>query len=131
MKTWKKAVLLILPVAALGFCFLPDGVKMVFAPTPETRSVSYYPYWHMLPVGYGQFAPMLTMIAAAVLVVLAAVGLRKNTLAAVKAVSAVAFVLSVLPVAFESYTAVGAGISALLAAEFIFSGVFLFGKKHN
>ena len=129
MKTWKKAVLLILPLAALALCILPGGVRMEFAPSPDTRTVSCYPYLHMLPFGYGHFAPMLTFAFTVIIAVLAAVGIRKNTVRAVIILSVLTFVISVLPAVTGAYTVIGGCITALLAAEFILAAVFAQKEK--
>lgn len=101
---------------------------MTFAPGPGETVKCFYPFFSMMPLGYGNFFPaaiVLLSIACALLLIFA----PKARLALL-----VCLVLSVLAnvaswILFASFTAVGLGI--FLAQAVIFSVLLLFGDRKN
>lgn len=70
----------ILPVCAVVLTAMPGFVRMRFAaPAPEPAYIEYCSGFSMLPVGYGNWGPMLAGIFACVLVVLAFIGLFRSS----------------------------------------------------
>lgn len=101
---------------------------MTFAPGPGETVKCFYPFFSMMPLGYGNFFPaaiVLLSIACALLLIFA----PKARLALL-----VCLVLSILAnvaswILFASFTAVGLGI--FLAQAVIFSVLLLFGDRKN
>lgn len=101
---------------------------MTFAPGPGETVKCFYPFFSMMPLGYGNFFPaaiVLLSIACALLLIFA----PKARLALL-----VCLVLSVLAnvaswILFASFTAVGLGI--FLVQAVIFSVLLLFGDRKN
>lgn len=70
-KKMRNLLLVLLPVLAVGLTAQPDSVMMRFAaPEPEPAYIEYCSGFSMLPVGYGNWGPMLAGIISCVLVVL-------------------------------------------------------------
>lgn len=113
---------------SLILMLLPGGVSMTFAPGPGETVKCFYPFFSMMPLGYGNFFPaaiVLLSIACALLLIFA----PKARLALL-----VCLVLSVLAnvaswILFASFTAVGLGI--FLVQAVIFSVLLLFGDRKN
>ena len=120
----KKLSALILPVIALIFEILPDGVAMRFAAPPgEPPIIVKTSYFNLLPLGYADFAPLFTAILTVLLLIilfLYAVKSNPKLLKAGKTVSLAAAVISLCPVFFASYTVIGGFISVSLLAEFLY-----------
>ena len=101
---------------------------MTFAPGPGETVKCFYPFFSMMPLGYGNFFPaaiVLLSIACALLLIFA----PKARLALL-----VCLVLSVLAnvaswILFASFTAVGLGI--FLVQAVIFSVLLFFGDRKN
>ena len=74
MKDRKKAViLLMLSAAALALTFYPQGVVMNFMGENGEKFPFYYPYWSLMPMGYGNWGPLITAAGVAAAAVCAAV----------------------------------------------------------
>ena len=120
----KKISVLIFPVIALILEILPCGVTMRFASPPgEEPFIENTSYFDLLPLGYGNFAPLITAVLTAVLLVVLLFYIIKGGPALWKTgknISLAAAVVSVCPVLFASYTVIGGFISASLSAEFLY-----------
>lgn len=60
---------------ALVLEMLPIGAVMVFATSPTERTIEVYSYFSMLPVGYANFAPLLTGILTILIILLGVIAL--------------------------------------------------------
>ena len=99
----------LLPATALVLEALPFGVRMVFAPGPETRAVTFHAFFSFLPFGYGVFGP-----------VIAALLTRKQARTpGVTVLSAAALLAAVSPLFYvpDTFTVCGGLICVLLALE--------------
>ena len=70
----KRAAAILLyaiPLLILLLGTYPKSVIMVFAPGPGERYIEYVSCYDLLAVGYADWGPMLTMISAAVILILA------------------------------------------------------------
>ena len=120
MKKWFGVSLGIL-LCILVLELLPWGVAMRWgSPDPTRQPVSYYPYFHPLPYGYGNFGPFLTALLTSLLLIFSIVflcfkkpGFRWLTMLHI--LTAVAFLTSLMPlVMLGQFTVIGGFISALL-----------------
>ena len=115
---------LLFPFVALILEFLPNGVAMHFmAPPGEEPFVTMTSYADLLALGYGNFGPFLTIVLTLVLINIIFLYIFKNNskfLGRAKIISLVAFIMSLVPIVFNSYTIIGGLISISLFIEFIY-----------
>ena len=120
----KRLATLIFPVVALILEVLPNGVLMRFATPPgELPVITYTSYFDLLPLGYANFAPLLTAILTIVLLITLLFCIVKSTpklWKAGKTISFIAAIISLLPLLFDSYSMIGGCISFSLFAEFLY-----------
>jgi len=70
----QKLLMIALPLAAAVLTALPQYVKMRFAaPAPEPPYITYCSGFSLLPMGYGNWGPILAGIFSCVLVILTVV----------------------------------------------------------
>ena len=110
-----------LQCVALILEILPVGAVMVFATSPSERFMEVYSYFSLLPLGYANFAPMLTGILTIATLFFGAFavfqfdkgsGLRKSVLIC----SGIALLLSIVPLFLF-------GIVGMTSASYAISGV--------
>ena len=124
----KKFSLLICPLVVLILELLPFGAVLNFA-NPEGESFrETFSYFSLTPFGYANFAPFLTAVLSVVIllhIVAAIICKSKDLWKGIRVESAIAGVLSLLPVAygFESYSGVGFAITILLVTLFYLSNL--------
>ncbi len=115
--------------AALGLELTPCGAVMRFGYQAEDGSIGFvrktYSYFSLLPVGYGDFFPLLTGILTAALLLLSLIRLRRDSrrtgsLLFLGGVPAAVFSL-LPPVLFgaEYFSAAGSGITACLSCALL------------
>ena len=77
MKDRKKTAILLtlLSAAALALTFHPQGVVMNFMGENGEKFPFYYPHWSLMPMGYGNWGPLITAASAAAAAVCSAVQL--------------------------------------------------------
>ena len=122
-KTALKLLLVLLPTAAMVLCALPRGLRMVFA-APGGQEVVFCPYYAGLPVQFGNWGGLLTLILSAVLcVVYGGLALRDypTLRRCAPLIGCVAVLAAVLPVLFGSMTVIGWCIFALLLVQTVLS----------
>lgn len=75
MKVWKKLPVLpfVLSAAAFLLTLHPRGVAMRFAGGPDETFYDWFCYWSLIPMGYGNWGPIITAVCTALSTVLAAV----------------------------------------------------------
>lgn len=67
---------IILMIASICLMALPYGVAMTFAPSPTETTTKYFSYFSMLPLGYGNWLPLVTIFLSIMVVILLL--LRRN-----------------------------------------------------
>ena len=123
MTKLRSIALPLIPAAALALEMLPYGVRMFFAPGPETRAVSYRAYFSFLPFGYGVFGPVIAALLTVLLLVAALLTRKQDRVPGVTALSAAALLAAASPLFYvpDTFTVCGGFICALLAAELVIS----------
>ena len=86
----RRFALPLLPAAALVLEALPFGVRMLFAPGPETRIASYSAFFSFLPFGYGVFGPVIAALLTVLLLVAALLTRKQDRVTGVTVLSAAA-----------------------------------------
>ena len=119
----RRFALPLLPAAALVLEALPFGVRMLFAPGPETRIASYSAFLSFLPFGYGVFGPVTAALLTVLLLVAALLTRKQDRVTGVTVLSAAALLAAVSPLFYvpDTFTLCGGFICALLALELILS----------
>lgn len=119
MKKLRSAALPLLPAAALVLEALPFGVRMVFAPGPETRAVTFHAFFSFLPFGCGVFGPVTAALLTVFLLIAALLTRKQERTPGVTALSAAALLAAVSPLCYvpDAFTLCGGLICALLALE--------------
>lgn len=123
---YKKQILLILAVAVIILELLPFGAVLRFYSPEDGEMIRTYSYFSLTPYGYANFGPLITAVFSCILLALTVISffVRKNGLnKAITAISASAFLTSLMPLMFglSHFSAVGGVISALLLAEMCIS----------
>ena len=116
-------------LAVLGLLLTPCGAVMRFGYQAEDGSIGFvrktYSYFSLLPVGYGDFFPLLTGILTAALLLLSLIRLRRDSRRTGSLLflgGVLAAVFSLLPpVLFgaEYFSAAGSGITACLSCALL------------
>ena len=129
MTKLRRFALPLLPAAALVLEALPFGVRMLFAPGPETRIASYSAFFSFLPFGYGVFGPVIAALLTVLLLVAALLTRKQDRVTGVTVLSAAALLAAISPLFYvpDTFTLCGGFICALLALELILS--LLPGRK--
>lgn len=131
----KKILLLAICVVTIILEILPFGAVLRFA-TPDfsddlffnvLQPETLYSYFDPIAYGYGNFGPLITAILTVLLLGILIVYCIKNRgLIAIRTVSALAGLTSLLPLitlGISYFTPIGGCITALLIAEFVISFV--------
>ncbi len=123
-KYLRKWLIIPLPVIALIFELLPCGVKMVFSDGPDNNFKQYvysYSYFHIMPLAYGIWGPMITGVLTAIITVLAIIWIvrkKKKRPIAIIVLSVIACCTSLWIFAFNgAYSWISWVISSILIAE--------------
>jgi len=66
----KKIFLISLSAVTILLMALPYSVAMRFSDGPNNFFVSYYSYFSFMPIGYGNWFPMLTVIFSVIVLIL-------------------------------------------------------------
>lgn len=126
----RKYICLIVIIAVVILELLPYGAVLNFARPPEEGGVwrETFSYFSLTPFGYANFAPFLTAVLSVVILLHIAAAIfckSKDLWKGIRVESAIASVLSLLPVAygFESYSGVGFAITILLVTLFYLSNL--------
>lgn len=111
-----NSLLMILPLIAVLLTNQPNCVMMKFAaPYPEQAHIEYCSGFSMLPVGYGNWGPMLTGIISLVLEILGVLHYHGNDVRKwMRGISVAAVLLSLVSLIFGSMTFISWCISAAL-----------------
>lgn len=118
MSRLKGWLLALLPAAVLALGALPNSVVMRFANYQGEPYMRFYPYYSLMPLGYGNWGPMLTMVLSAVLLLACLWNAIKPSRPRQKLtalLALVALLASLLNLLFQEMTPIGWIISLLLA----------------
>ena len=118
-----KLLLVVLPAVALGLTALPEGLIMMFA-APGGQETVFCPYYSSLPIQYGNWGGLLTVILSAILCVVYGGLFLRDYLPLRRCaplIGCVAVLASLLPLLFESMTMIGWSIAALLLVQTVLS----------
>ncbi len=119
-----KIIFLIANILTLCFEIFTKGAVCIFA-TPEKTIPEYFSYFSLTPYGYANFGPFITAILTCVLFVFAVLmftPLSDKIKKAVKIVSLISVITSLLPLimfGFDYFNIYSYIISALLIIQFI------------
>lgn len=108
---------------ALVLEMLPIGAVMVFATSPTERTIEVYSYFSMLPVGYANFAPLLTGILTILIILLGVIALFRFDKAA--SIRRTIFVCSIISLLFSIVPVFLFGTVGMTAASYAVSCAIL------
>ncbi|MBR4692105.1 MAG: hypothetical protein IKP17_05055 [Oscillospiraceae bacterium] len=112
------------PLLALILEALPIGVRVFFAPGPETRIVRFYPWFSSFTAfGAAVFGAPIAALLTVCLLIAALAAVKKARSRAVPILSGAALLAGLSPLCYvpESFTPAGGCICALLALELVLS----------
>jgi hypothetical protein len=117
----KKVISICCMLIAIILMTLPYGVSMTFGPSPTERVTKYFSYFSMVPVGYGNWFPVITALLSIFVLFLLLVGIRRvNTRRTVQVCLSICIIVSVLSLlVFNSASIVGVCVAALHIIVFI------------
>lgn len=108
---------------ALVLEMLPIGAVMVFATSSTERTIEVYSYFSMLPVGYANFAPLLTGILTILIILLGVIALFRFDKAA--SIRRTIFVCSIISLLFSIVPVFLFGTVGMTAASYAISCAIL------
>ena len=108
---------------ALVLEMLPIGAVMVFATSSTERTIEVYSYFSMLPVGYANFAPLLTGILTILIILLGVITLFRFDKAA--SIRRTIFVCSIISLLFSIVPVFLFGTVGMTAASYAVSCAIL------
>lgn len=124
----RRYICLIVITAVVILELLPYGAVLNFARPPEEGGVwrETFSYFSLTPFGYANFAPFITAVLSVVILIHIAAAIickSKDLWKGIRVESAIASVMSLLPVlyGFESYSGIGVAITILLVTLFFLS----------
>lgn len=108
---------------ALVLEMLPIGAVMFFATSSTERTIEVYSYFSMLPVGYANFAPLLTGILTILIILLGVIALFRFDKAA--SIRRTIFVCSIISLLFSIVPVFLFGTVGMTAASYAVSCAIL------
>ena len=118
----KKLTILFTTLVALVLEILPYGAVLNFANPEGEPFRATFSYFDLTPYGYANFGPFITAILTCVLIVLSVIKLFVDKgEKAIKIISIIALITSLMPLLVNCYSMIGGAISILLLAVFIIS----------
>lgn len=126
-----SGLLIGLPVLAVILELLPFGAVLTFATSPTKTVRETYSYFSMRPMAYADAGPFFTAVLTCVILFVSAVSVvkkEKGLLTGLLILSILAFLTSLMPLVFgfDWFSAVGAFITVVIAAEIV---VIFLNKK--
>lgn len=93
----------------------PFGVAMTFATSPTERVTDYFSYFSMMPLGYGNWFPMIIAILSIIAFVLLIIGANKTKIKrTVQVLLSICIAASALSwIIFSSFSIVGACVMVI------------------
>lgn len=110
----KRTISICCTLIAIILMATPFGVAMTFAPGPTERVTKYFSYFSMMPLGYGNWFPVITALLSIAVFFLLLVGIKKaNTRRVVQVCLTICIIASLLSwLIFNSISIVGACVAA-------------------
>lgn len=122
IKRKQPIILIAVLIAILVLEILPYGAVLHFANPEGEPFRETFSYFDLTPYGYANFGPFITAILTCVILVLSVISLfvdkGKN---AIKIISLVALITSLMPLLVNCYSMIGGVITILLLAVVIIS----------
>jgi len=115
----KKISLVVFPALTIVLEALPLGAVCTFAPSPTERVRETFSYFSLIPFGYANFTPILTVV----ILLLSLISLKKDSVFnALFVLSIITAIISLMPLMYglNNYSLVGALITIALVTESIF-----------
>ena len=107
-------------LVSIVFMALPNGVQMVFAPSPTETATEYYSYFSPFLLGYGNYFPMLIFLLSIIIIFLLVMGLKKDLSKVSSLLLMIAVAASILSwVAFNTFTFIGLTVLLLHTAALV------------
>lgn len=106
---------------------MPSGIAMTFASGPNERITSYFSYFDLMPLGYGNWFPIITVILSFVVLLLLLAGIKKPNKGrkAVQVCLTICIISSLLSwVVFSTFTIIGVFVASLHLIVFILQRQF-------
>jgi len=100
----------------------PYGIAMTFASGPNERITNYYSYFNMMPLGYGNWLPIITAVLSIVVLMILLINLRSGKWEKSALIcSVICLIASILSwLIFSSFTIIGAVIAIFHGAAILF-----------
>ena len=124
IKRKQPIILVAILIAILVLEVLPYGAVLHFANPEGEPFREMFSYFDLTPYSYANFGPFITAMLTCVLLVLSVINLfidKGRIKKAIKIISLVALIASLMPLLVNCYSMIGGAISILLLAVFIIS----------
>ena len=122
MRRKQTVIALAILVVILVLEILPYGAVLHFGNPEGEPFRATFSYFDLTPYGYANFGPFITAILTCVLLVLFVIKLFVDKCEkAIKIISIIALITSLMPLLVNCYSMIGGAISILLLAVFIIS----------
>lgn len=116
----KKFLSLICTLIAIVMMALPFGVAMTFAPSPTERVTHYYSYLSLMPIGYGNWFPFITMSLSIMVALLMVLDIKKPMRKIIKILLIITLLTSLLSwMLFNAFSVIGLAVFIFLAVALI------------
>lgn len=111
----KKIISIICMLFAIILMAIPYGVAMTFAPGPSERVINYYSYFSMIPLGYGNWFPIIAAFLSIAVLLLILLSIKKsNTGKMIQVCLAICIITSILSwLIFDSISIVGVAVAII------------------
>jgi Na+/melibiose symporter-like transporter len=126
---FRRIASLSLLLASIALMALPEGIAMTFAPAPNERLTRYYSYFSMMPLGYGDWLPLINAVLTIIIIILLIIKFKKPKCKEVIYCLLACLIASILSwLVFSSFTFIGLGVFVLQLAVF---GLELMDKENR
>ena len=127
----RKLLSFFIVAISIALMIPPWGVAMIFAPGPNDYTTSYYSYFSLMPLGNGNWFPILTALLSLAALILLLAGFWKHTKKPVVTCLSIAVSASVMSwLLFHSISSTSIAIALLHVAALLLE-LFPSQKKHS
>lgn len=125
----KKCISISSGLVAIILMLTPYGVAMKFAPSATERITNYFSYFSLVPIGYGNWFPMITGVLSIIIFALLLIGTKSTTVRrSVLICLSLCITISMLSwIIFGTFSIVGALVMAIHIFLFLLHSLY----KHN
>ena len=125
VKSWKSDLPAIMCVAAsIILMALPYGVAMTFAPGPDEHITLYFSYFSGMPIGYGNWLPLITEALSILSLILLFVDMKEDIMPVVMGCLLLVFISTIISwLVFNAFSSMGLFVLLLQFAAFVFQGI--------